>query len=111
MNDRKKGIREVTLYPVDKTNEWRFKPSSYKFSDIELVSTTATLLDVSMGLNGIGFPEAEYMVVARQLFALNDEIICHSSVGSWCQTELSCGQLLPLIEDDATFKIEFSENS
>ncbi len=74
----------MTLNSVDSANEWRFKPFSFKFSDIELVSATATLLDVSMGLNGIGFPESEYMMVARHLFELNDEIICHSSVGSWC---------------------------
>lgn len=62
-----------------------------------------------MAINGFGFPEEEYMTVARKLYGMNSKIQCHSSTGTSCHTDMTCPELLPLIED-LQFKIVMEES-
>ena len=63
---------KVTLQSSD-SNEWRFKASSFKFFETELVGDVE-LVDISLGVSGLGFPETEYMTVAKKLYGLNSKI-------------------------------------
>jgi len=56
------------------SNDWRFEATSFSFSDTELVTSDIKLVDISMGISGFGFPEDEYMIVARKLYGLNSKI-------------------------------------
>lgn len=63
-------------------------------------------VEFSMGLAGMGLPQDEYMQVARQLYDSNPKIICPSSFGGMCHSDLFCAQLLDSIED-LSFKVAF----
>jgi hypothetical protein len=63
-----------------------------------------------MGLPGIGLPEDSYMKVAKKLYGMNSKIICPSSYGGICHSDLYCVQLLPSIED-VTINMKFNEDN
>lgn len=62
-----------------------------------------------MGVAGVGFPEPEYMIVAKKLYAANNKIICPSSNGGACHSTTPCAQLLPSIEH-LTLQIHFEKD-
>lgn len=73
-----------------------FRSNSIRFGDD--IEFTGKDVEITMGVAGIGFPEAEYMQVARKLYAANSKIICPSSYGGSCHSTTPCAQLLPSIE-------------
>lgn len=66
------------------------------------------MIEISMGIAGVGLPETDYMLVAKKLYGLNSKIICPSTYGSYCHSDLYCAQLLPTLEE-YNFSIEFGE--
>jgi hypothetical protein len=86
---KSRGHGSLITVTSSSPNDWRFKASSFKFADMELIDTTG-LIDISLAINGIGFPETEYMTVARNLYGMNSKIQCHSSTGTYCHTDMTC---------------------
>jgi hypothetical protein len=59
-----RGHGSIITVASSTKNDWRFKATSFKFDNTELIDNV-TEFDISLALNGFGFPEKEYMTVAR----------------------------------------------
>lgn len=86
----------------------KYEATSFKFGDIELAQDDSKMVEISMGLAGLGLPEVDYMQVAKKLYAINSKIICPSSFGGMCHSDLYCAQLLPSIEE-LDFSVHFGD--
>lgn len=93
-----RGHGSIITVSSSTPNDWRFKASSFKFADSELIEGSSQI-DISLALNGFGLPEDEYMTVARKLYGVNSKIQCHSSTGTSCHTDTTCQELLPQIKN------------
>jgi hypothetical protein len=58
-----------------------------------------------MAIGGFGFPEQNYVQVARKLYSANKKVLCHTTTGTSCHTEISCSELLPSVKE-LTVRIE-----
>ena len=48
---------------------------------------TNKVIEISMGLSGIGFPENDYMQIAKKLYGMNSKILCPASNGEFCKSD------------------------
>jgi len=94
----------ITVASDNPENPWSLKLSSYKFAGIELFSGE-NRIEISLAIGGFGFPEHNYVQLAHKLYSANKEVLCHTTTGTSCHTELSCQELLPSVAD-LMFKIE-----
>ena len=51
--------------------DWVFTVPSFRFDIIEMVTDTFDKVEISLGLEGIGLPEAQYLFVTKHLYGLN----------------------------------------
>lgn len=86
--ERAKGDKVILK---SENNQLKFKADSFKFGDLELCEIAQKTIEFSLGISGFGFPEDDYMKVAKKLYnKANTKIICPSSYGGTCHSNVPC---------------------
>ena len=89
--ERSKGTAKVSVKST--SDKFRFFGDRVNFGSTSLTKPKNQVVELSMGLSGLGFPQADYFSVAEELYRIDKSIVCPSTNGGSCYSHLACADL------------------
>jgi hypothetical protein len=95
--ERSKGTAKVSVKST--SDKFRFLSDRVNFGSTSLVKPKNKVVELSMGLSGLGFPQADYFNVAEELYSIDESIVCPGTNGGSCHSHLACADLYTEFKD------------
>lgn len=94
--ERKIGTTKVKV--ASTSDKFQFLSDRVNFGGTKLTNFENKMVELSMGIPGLGFPQAHYFSVTRELYSFDESIVCPSNNGGSCYSHLECVDLYPSFE-------------